>query len=254
MSDETKAMLSNRDATYLITGASSGLGAEFAKAFAPGNRIFIHFFKSESTARSVADEVESSGGRAELFQADLSTADGCDKLFENLCKKTDKLDVLINNAGDMIRRVPADSLEWDFIQHCFALNTLSGLRLSSLCVPLLKKGDSPCIVNVTSIAIRHGNPTAVVYGACKGAVDAATRGMAKELAPGIRVNAVAPGVIETPFHERLSSPERMKMLAGNTPLERNGKPEEVARAVRLLIENEFITGETIDVNGGLFMR
>jgi len=100
MNDEEKETPSNGGATYLITGASDGLGAEFARALAPGNRILIHYRKSESPARAVADEVNSTGGRAELLQADLSTAEGCDTLFEKLCEKTDKLDVLINNAGD----------------------------------------------------------------------------------------------------------------------------------------------------------
>ncbi len=109
-------------------------------------------------------------------------------------------------------------------------------------------------MNTTSIAARHGAPTATLYGAAKGAIDSFTRGMAAELAPAIRVNAVAPGVIDTPFHERYSTPERMKKFLENTPLKRNGRPADVARAIRFLIENNFITGETIDVNGGLFMR
>ena len=126
--------------------------------------------------------------------------------------------------------------------------------LSSLFLPLLERATDPCIINVSSIAARHGAPTATVYGAAKGAVDSFIRGAAAELAPKIRVNAVAPGVIETPFHERYSTAARMEKFREDTPLKRNGKAVHVARAIKFLIENDFITGETVDINGGLFMR
>jgi 3-oxoacyl-[acyl-carrier protein] reductase len=128
------------------------------------------------------------------------------------------------------------------------------MTLTSKCIPLLEKGTDPSVINVSSIAMRHGAPSATIYGASKGALDSFTRGIAKELAPGIRVNAVAPGVIETPFHDRFSTKERMVTFAESTPLKRNGKPTHIAKAIQFLIENDFITGETVDVNGGLFMQ
>jgi 3-oxoacyl-[acyl-carrier protein] reductase len=140
------------------------------------------------------------------------------------------------------------------MQRVFSLNTFSTMLLSSLFLPLLERGTNPCIVNVTSIAARNGAPTATVYGAAEGAIDSFTRGVAAELAPKIRVNAVAPGVIDTPFHERYSTPTRMEKFRENTPLKHHGKAIHVARTILFLIENDFITGETIDVNGGLFMR
>ena len=110
------------------------------------------------------------------------------------------------------------------------------------------------MINVTSVAIRHGAPTATIYGACKAALDSFTRGAAKELAPDIRVNAVAPGVIDTPFYERYSTPERLQKFRENTPLNRIGEAEHIAHAIRFLVENTFVTGESVDVNGGIFMR
>ena len=167
---------------------------------------------------------------------------------------TNRIDVLVNNAGGLVQRQGIRELEWSLMDRVFSLNTFSTMLLSSLFVPLLERGTDPCIVNVTSIAARHGAPTATLYGAAKGAIDSFTRGAASELAPKIRVNAVAPGVIDTPFHERYSTPARMEMFRKNTPVDRNGRPADVARAIQFLIENDFITGETIDVNGGLFMR
>ena len=102
--------------------------------------------------------------------------------------------------------------------------------------------------------MRTGAPTATVYGAAKGAVDVFTRGLARELAPAIRVNAVAPGFIRTPFHEKVSTPELLESSRQNTPLKKLGQADQVAEAIRFLIESSFVTGETIDVNGGLFMR
>ena len=102
--------------------------------------------------------------------------------------------------------------------------------------------------------MRFGAPSATLYAASKSAIDSYTRGAARELAPKIRVNAIAPGVILTPFHERYSTAERLEAMRSNTPLGEHGESEHIASAVRFLIENTFITGETIDINGGMFMR
>ncbi len=238
----------------LITGAGTGIGAAIALDFAPGNEIFVHYNSSKEAAGQVAQEVVARGGHSHLLQADLTTDDGCRSLVNALKAETDKLDVLVNNSGGLIKRQPVRDLDWSLMQEVFALNTLSAMKMTSLCLPLLEKGDNPCIINLTSIAIRHGAPTATVYGASKGALDSFTRGAAKELAPVIRVNAIAPGVIETPFHDKVTTPERLEEMRKNTPMQKNGIAEDLTAAVRLLVENNFITGETIDINGGLFMR
>ena len=238
----------------VITGASTGIGAETARLLAEGNRIFIHYNASREAAEQTASEVQERGGTAHLVQADLAGEAGCDALYSEVSVMTNRIDVLVNNAGGLVQRQGIRELEWSLMERVFALNTFSTMLLSSLFVPLLEKGTDPCIVNTTSIAARHGAPTATLYGAAKGAIDSFTRGSAAELAPAIRVNAVAPGVIDTPFHERYSTPERMEEFRKNTPLKRNGQAADVARAIRFIIENNFITGETIDVNGGLFMR
>ena len=238
----------------VISGASTGIGAETARLLAEGNRIFIHYNASREAAEQTASEVQDRGGTAHLIQADLFSEAGCDALYSEVSVMTNRIDVLVNNAGGLVQRQEVRGIEWNLMQRVFSLNTFSTILLTSLFVPLLEKGTNPCIVNVTSIAARHGAPTATLYGAAKGAIDSFTRGAAAELAPAIRVNAVAPGVIETPFHERYSTPARMQQFRNNTPLKRNGQTADVARAIQFLIENNFITGETIDVNGGLFMR
>jgi 3-oxoacyl-[acyl-carrier protein] reductase len=240
--------------TILITGASTGIGAATARRLAAENAIIVHYHASERPAEQVAGDVRAAGGEAHLARADLRTEAGCRQLAELAAERFGRLDVLVNNAGGLVRRCRARDLDWQLMQETFALNTFSAMLLSSLCVPLLERGEDPSIVNLTSIAVRHGAPTATIYGACKGAIDAFTRGLAKELAPAIRVNAVAPGVIETPFHEKVSTPEQMEKFRQATPLRRNGKAEEIAAAIAFLIDNRFATGETLDVNGGLFMR
>jgi 3-oxoacyl-[acyl-carrier protein] reductase len=241
--------------TILLTGASTGIGAGTAEYLADGNTLFLHYNSSKTEAEKVAEAVRKKGGEAHLIQANLMSEEGCISLVDQVKKQTDTLDVLINNAGGLIRRQALKDLEWGLMSDIFTLNTFSTMKITSLCLPLLEKSSqAPVVINVSSIAVRHGSPTSTPYGAAKAAVDAFTRGAAKELAPNIRVNAVAPGVIDTPFHEKVSTPERMKQWKEDTPLKMIGEPTHIALAIEFLMGNRFVTGETIDVNGGLMMR
>ena len=238
--------------TILITGASTGIGAVIARRLAKGNTLILHH--NQSRIESVAKEVREVGGVVHTSQADLMQETGCHALMRDVTRFTDHLDVLVNNAGSLLERHTVESLTWSLMERIFSLNTFSAMLLTQLCVPLLRRGNLPSIVNMTSIAMRHGAPTATAYGAAKGALDSFTRGAARELAPEIRVNAIAPGVILTPFHDRYSTEEKLAAIASDTPVGFNGESDHIAQAVELLIENTFITGETIDINGGLFMR
>ena len=240
--------------SILITGASTGIGAETARRLAEGNKIFVHYNSSREPADKVAADVREKGGQADLVQADLSKEDGCRALVQAVSENTDKLDVLVNNAGGLIKRQGVREYEWRLMEDIFALNTFSAMMVTSLCLPLLDKGEDPCIINISSVAMRHGAPTATIYGASKSALDSFTRGIAKELAPGIRVNAVAPGVIITPFHDNVSTPEQIEAWREGNPLKKNGDPAHIAKAIEFIINNDFINGETLDINGGLFMR
>ena len=240
--------------SILITGAGTGIGAETARLLSEINEIFVHYHSSVDAAKKVAADVDQRGGKAFLIQADLSKEDGCRKLVEAVASQTDKLDVLFNNAGGLIERKNAHELEWGHMERIFELNTYSTMMITTLCIPLLEKGENPCIINMSSIAIRHGAPSATIYGASKAAIDSFTRGIAKELAPAIRVNAVAPGVILTPFHDKVTAPEKLEEFRKINPLQKNGEAIHIARAVKFFIENDFVNGETIDINGGVFMR
>ncbi len=238
-----------------ISGASTGIGAATARELAKDNFIFIHYNSSQGPARKVLEDVKAAGGDGMLVQADLESEAGCVKLAETVEANADRLDVLVNNAGGLIERRPIDSgLPWNLMEKIFRINTFSAMYLTSRLLPLLKAGNDPSVITMTSVAVRTGAPSATVYAACKAALEAFTRGAAKELAPNIRVNAIAPGVIETPFHDRYSTPERMENFRQSTPLKRNGQPQHIASAVRFLMENDFITGESIDVNGGIYIR
>jgi 3-oxoacyl-[acyl-carrier protein] reductase len=238
-----------------ISGASTGIGAATARELAKDNFIFIHYNSSEGPARKVLEDVKAAGGDGMVVQADLGSEEGCIKLAEAVEANAERLDVLVNNAGGLVERRPIDSgLPWDLMEKTFRINTFSAMYLTSRFLPLLKAGKDPSVITMTSIAVRSGAPSATIYSACKAALEAFTRGAARELAPEIRVNAIAPGVIETPFHDRYSTPERMVNFKESTPLKRNGQDHHIASAVRFLMENDFITGESIDVNGGLFIR
>ena len=238
----------------LITGASTGIGAATALELAENNEIYVHYNASKEEAELVAAGIKAKGGTAHLVQANLMDAAGCKSLYAQVSEKSDSLDVLVNNAGGLIERHTVKDMTWDLMERIFALNTFSTMLMTRLCIPLLEKGTNATVINMTSIAMRFGAPTATLYASSKSAIDSYTRGAARELAPGIRVNAIAPGVILTPFHERYSTAERLEAMRANTPLGEHGESEHIATAVRFLVENTFITGETIDINGGMFMR
>jgi len=238
----------------LITGASSGVGAATAAHLAKGNEILIHYYGSRDGAHRTAERVAQAGGKSRQYQANLGQAAECVRLMQEVTADVPRLDVLINNAGAVSSQAPIGSFLWDDIEREFALNAFGPLFLTSLLVPLLRQGFNPCIVNVTSRAIRYGGTGSTLYAASKGAVDVFTRGAANELAPDIRVNAIAPGVIDTPFHNPKTAESTLRRFASVSPLGMHGRPEHIAQTIAFLVYNEFITGETVDVNGGAHMR
>lgn len=238
----------------LVTGASTGIGAATAVYLAQGNQMIVHYNSSKKEAEKVAVAVNARGGTAHLIQANLASEDGCKSMTHFVKHQWGKIDVLINNAGGLIKQHSSQEITWDFMKKLFELNTFSAMYLSSLCVPLLQHGIKPCVVNITSAIIRSGGTVGPIYAAAKGAVDVFTRSLARELAPKIRVNGIAPGVIQTPFHEGVTPDAKMQEVVAMTPLKKTGEPEDIAKVVAMLIDNEFMTGETVDVNGGLYMR
>jgi 3-oxoacyl-[acyl-carrier protein] reductase len=241
----------------LVTGASRGIGRATVEALAAaGADVIVHYNRSTDAAEQVVACVRKSGGHADAIRADLSNPADITRMFEAVRDRWNSLDILINNAGDMWGRSPLAEMDDAAIDHVLRLNLTGTLLVTRAAIPLLKSGNQPAIVNLSSVAAHNGGAGVVtVYAAAKCGVHTLTRGLAKELAPAIRVNAIAPGFIMTDIHHRFSTPERLDAATKATPLARIGPAEECAWVILFLCApaSSFITGEVIEVNGGLWL-
>lgn len=242
----------------LITGASSGIGRATAEALArAGARVGVNYHKNQQGAALAVETIQAAGGEALAIHADVTQGDDVRAMVAAIRKKWGRLDVLVNNAGDLLARLTLADMTEEYWDQIMDLN----LKSAFLCVQAvweeMAARRSGCIINVSSIAGRNGGGLgAAAYAAAKGGLLTYTKGLAKELAPhGIRVNGVAPGVIATPFHERYSSPELMQRFVAAIPLGRAGTPEEVADVIVFLASPaaRYLAGETVEVNGGMLM-
>jgi len=248
-----------KDKVVLVTGASSGIGAAVARAFgANGARVVVHYHSSETAARDVAAAVKGAGGDAIALRADARAPAELVKLIDDSAAHFGGLDVLINNAGDLLGRRPVADSDDALLQQLFELNMRSVVVASRAAIPHLRRRGRGSIINTTSIAARHGGgPGSVLYASSKGFVSTFTRGLAKELAPeGIRVNAVAPGVITTPLQERHTTSAQLEAFRAAVPMGRLGVADECAGAYLYLASDElagYVTGQVLEVNGGQLM-
>jgi 3-oxoacyl-[acyl-carrier protein] reductase len=248
-----------RDKCVLVTGASSGIGAAVARGFgAAGAHVAVHYRAGRAGAKAVARDIEAAGGQALLVQADVTDSASVDAMVAAAHGGLGRIDVLVNNAGGFVSRAPIVEADDDYIDAVFRLNARSVLAVSRRVIPLMVQSGGGAIINVTTQAARTGGgPGAGLYAACKGFVSTVTRTMAKELVnQGIRVNAVAPGVIETPFHEGHSSPEVLRNFAAAIPMGRLGTAPECVGAFLFLASaatSSYVTGQIIEVNGGQVM-
>jgi 3-oxoacyl-[acyl-carrier protein] reductase len=193
----------------LITGASTGIGAAAARAFAgEGCKVGIHYNASADAAQSVAADVKAAGGEAALIPGDVTVEDDVKRIVRDAAQKFGRIDVLVNNAGGMLGRVKLEDYTVEHINRVLSLNCTQVALFMREVVPIMRKQKSGNVINVTSIAARNGGGGgAILYAGSKGFVSTVTHGWAKEVVgDGIRVNALSPGVITTPFHERYSTP------------------------------------------------
>ncbi len=238
----------------IVTGASTGIGRATAIALAEaGADVAVHYGSSRKEAEETARAVESHGRRAVLVQGNFRDGVGAGRAVERAVMALGApVDILVNNAGSLIARSPLEDMDAELWQEVISLNLSSVFFATKAALPHLGQGAR--IVNVSSISARNGGgPGAVAYATAKGGVMTLTRGLAKELAPrNIRVNAIAPGVIETPFHDRFSTPELLETFRKSIPLGRLGTAEECADAILYLVSPmaSYVTGQTIDINGG----
>ena len=250
--------LSLQDRVALITGASSGIGAATAMLFADlGARVAVHYNSNLSGAEDVCHEIVAKGGTAEVFQADVTKSGEIERLIDDTRKAFGAIDILVNNAGSLVERLPIAQVteeRWDAVMD---LNLRSAAICTHAVVGSMMERKAGSIINIGSIAGRNGGgPGAGPYSVAKGGLMVLTKSLAKQLAPhGIRVNCVAPGVIDTPFHTVFSTKAMMEGFIRSIPLGRVGTPVECAYAIAFLASDAaaYIVGATIDVNGGQLM-
>ncbi len=243
----------------LVTGASSGIGAATADALAElGAHVAIAYHRNKAGADATRDRIVAAGGTAIAVSADLRRAGELRGLVDRVVEGLGPIDVLVNNAGSLVIRRGIRDVTEDQLDEIFALNLKSAVLASQAVVASMIERRRGAIINVVSIAGHTGGgPGAGMYAAAKAALTAYTKSLAKELAPhSVRVNAVSPGVIDTPFHEAFSTPEMMRAFVSMIPLGRVGTAAECANVIAFLASPaaSYIVGETIEVNGGQLMR
>src|SRR6185312_4133250 len=242
----------------LITGASTGIGAAVAIAMgAQGAKIAVHYNSSEADAQRVVDTITKAGGEAFALKADVTDVGQTTKLVEDAAKHFGRLDGLVNNAGLMVERRNYADMTEELYDEVMNLNARSVIFATKAAIPWLKK-QGGFVINTTSIAARNGaSGGAGLYGSSKAFVSNVTRGMAKELIPfGVRVNAVAPGFIETKFHDRYSTDAQRTAALGTIPQGRLGTAEDCVGAYLFLASDTlsgYVIGQVLEVNGGQLM-
>jgi 3-oxoacyl-[acyl-carrier protein] reductase len=239
----------------LVTGGSTGIGAALVRAFAAqGARVAAHYHESETAAKALRAEWPE---RVELVRGDLSEPGGASGVVAAAADLLGGLDGLVNNAGGMLGRIKSTEMSQAHFDRVINLNARSVWEATSAAYPFLKASRG-YVINTSSIAARSGGGAgAVLYAATKSFVSSVTRGQAKEfVSDGIRVNAVAPGIIQTPFHDRYTPPDVMALQTASVPMGRAGLPEECVGAFLFLaspVLSGYITGQIIEVNGGQLM-
>ena len=245
----------------LVTGGSSGIGRATAEFFGHcGASVAVSYLKNQAGADAAVAAISANGdgsGRGIAVRADVVHTSEIRNLVAEVESKLGPVDILVNNAGSLVERLKTMELteqRWDEVMD---LNAKSAFFCTQQVVPKMLEKGSGVIVNVTSIAGRNGGaPGSIHYSSAKAAMLTMTKGLAKEFASqGIRVNAVSPGVIDTPYHETFTTSEVMQNLRNAIPMGREGRPDEVASVIAFLASDaaSYLCGETIEINGGLLM-
>jgi len=239
----------------LVTGASSGIGRATAEFFGRcGASVGITYNNNKAGADAAAAAVSSP---TIAIKADVTQNSAIEQMVREVESGLGPVDILVNNAGSLVERLRTLEMteqRWDEVVD---LNAKSAFFAAQAVIPKMLEKGSGVIVNVTSIAARNGGALGSIhYSAAKAAILTMTKGLAKEFATqGIRVNAVSPGVIDTPYHETFTTPEVMDNLRKAIPMGREGRPDEVASVIAFLASDaaSYLCGETIEINGGLLM-
>jgi 3-oxoacyl-[acyl-carrier protein] reductase len=243
--------------TAIVTGSSRGIGRAVALRFArDGYDVAVNYHTNDEAAEAVADAVRDEGRDAVVVGADVSDPDAASRLVETAARELERVAHVVNNAGIDQHVFTADLTPADF-DHVMDVNVNSAFAVTKAARPHLldaaTRGRNPSVTNVSSILAYTGASVECHYASSKAALLSLTKSHAADFAPEIRVNAVAPGHVETDMTADRSADEKREELS-EIPLERFGRPEEIADAVAYLRDATFVTGETLNVNGGELMR
>lgn len=244
--------------SVLVTGGSRGIGAAVALlAAGRGYRVAVNYHLNVQAAERVVGEITRAGGVAFALQGDAASETDIVFMFAEIDRRFGRLDALVNNAGVVDRKARLETMDAGRLEHMLRTNVLGPMLCAREAVkrmPLAHGGHGGSIVNISSVAAVLGGPGEYVdYAASKGAIESFTRGLAREVATeGIRVNCVRPGTIETEIHASGGQPDRAARVAPHIPMQRAGRPEEVAEAVLYLLSDaaSYCTGSILDVSGG----
>ena len=243
----------------LVTGSGHGLGRAIALALADaGADVVVHYGSSGGGAEATAKEISGRGRRSTAIGADVTDPDAVDRLVTESTEFLGGLDILVTNAGHLIQRCKIQDMDADLWHRVMDVNATSTFLTCRAALPALTESRG-VIVTMSSLAAHNGGGSgAAAYAAAKAAIGGFTRGLAKEVGPlGIRVNSVAPGYIGgTKFHATFTAPDAVPGIVGSIPLGRGGVPEDVAGVVLFLASPlaGFVTGETVDITGGQWVR
>lgn len=243
----------------LVTGSNAGLGREIAETLAAsGAKVAINYLYGDPV--EAVEAIRSKGGEAQAFKADATSPAALDEMIKEIeAYFGGTVDILVNNAGGMIKRVPNAEMDEEHYNKVLDVNFKSCVFACKAVAAGMIAKKSGKIVNVASLAAHDGGgPGASIYAASKAAVWSYSKGLAKELAPyGINVNAISPGFIgQTAFHATFTADAARQATIAKIPLGREGAPQDVGRVTLFLVSElaDYLTGETVEINGGLFMR
>ena len=234
----------------IVTGGSRGIGAEISRELArKGIQVIANYNKSEGCAKDIKSELEKESIDLDIFQADVSKRDDVKKLVGYAQEKYGKIDILVNNAGISEYKLFTDETDEDW-NRVLNTNLYSAYAMSQEVVPGMVHNKSGCIINISSIWGLVGGSLEVLYSVSKAGLDGLTKALSKELGPSnIRVNSIAPGMIDTQMNANLSVQD-LEHIKEEIPLGNIGKPKDIARCVNWLVEDEYTTGQIISINGG----
>lgn len=237
----------------IVTGGSRGIGKAIVEVLArKGIKVIANYHQSEEKAKKLKADLEKENICIDIFKADLSKKEACKKLVQYVINQYGKIDILVNNAG-MSKIQLIDEVTQEDWNEMMNTNLYSAFCMCQEVIPYMIHKKTGNIINISSVWGIVGASQEVVYSITKAGMDGLTKALAKEVGPSnIRVNSIAPGYIETDMNKEFSK-EVLEQIKQETPLEKLGKPEDIAKCVEWLIEDNFTTGQVISINGGWFI-